>query len=426
MKRRRFFRNMGSIALFGIAGTFLSFILIGIGAMLLSNWGVVSDVEGNSHTISTEESFVLGAVLSASDVVCALSLIQEEVTPRLHSILFGEAVINDAVGILLFHSLQKVNLSKINASSVFVFLGNFVWSSLASVALGVFGGMVAAFLTKHLSSLREDSTNQTAILFYVAFVTYISAELATISGVISLLVCSILMGHYAWYNLTPTAREVSGDTFKFLGNSAEALTFAYLGLSAFSYGGSEISVYFVLGIMGVVMLARLFGTFGLVFLTKLFTKFKYDLPYKSVSVIWIGGTIRGAVAFALISTVENKILQLTVLALVIVTTLGFGTFLPIWIKIVKPQENVEPIKKKVGLDVSGHLIEDEAGVSTTKYVIMKEDIVAKKSWLHKKWRNFDDKYLKPCLIDKRELRAQISSKSQLEAYAKEQEPSDSE
>jgi len=44
----------------------------------------------------------MGATLSASDVLAALTLVDEKETPRLHSILFGEGVLNDAVAILLF------------------------------------------------------------------------------------------------------------------------------------------------------------------------------------------------------------------------------------------------------------------------------------------------------------------------------------
>ena len=41
MKRRRFFRNLGSIFLFGVLGTILSFISIGIGAYLASELEII-------------------------------------------------------------------------------------------------------------------------------------------------------------------------------------------------------------------------------------------------------------------------------------------------------------------------------------------------------------------------------------------------
>ena len=43
------------------------------------------------------------------------------------------------------------------------------------------------------------------------------------------------------------------------------------------------------------------STFGTVYLFTLLTGCKYSLPCRTVAVVWIAGTIRGAVAFALIA-----------------------------------------------------------------------------------------------------------------------------
>ena len=81
------------------------------------------------------------------------------------------------------------------------------------------------------------------------------------------------------------------------------------------------------------------SSFGLVFLFKLLTCGKYKISNKTVAVVWIGGTIRGAVAFALIANEtgdHSDLLKSSILGLVIFSTLVFGTILPIWIRIVKP------------------------------------------------------------------------------------------
>ena len=109
------------------------------------------------------------------------------------------------------------------------------------------------------------------------------------------------MGHYAWYNLTPAARETTTDTFRFLGNGAEALIFSYLGLTAITYFNKDSSIVFVLGLVLIVLVSRLVSTFGLVYLFRLISWGKYRISDKTVAVVWIAGTIRGAVAFALIA-----------------------------------------------------------------------------------------------------------------------------
>ena len=51
MKRKRFFRNLGSIFLFGVLGTILCFVLIGFGAYQLSEFGWIVDLEGQTMKI---------------------------------------------------------------------------------------------------------------------------------------------------------------------------------------------------------------------------------------------------------------------------------------------------------------------------------------------------------------------------------------
>ena len=48
---------------------------------------------------------IISACLAAADEVAALSLIKSSSHPKLSAILFGEGVVNDAISILLFHSV---------------------------------------------------------------------------------------------------------------------------------------------------------------------------------------------------------------------------------------------------------------------------------------------------------------------------------
>lgn len=120
----------------------------------------------------------------------------------------------------------------------------------------------------------------------------------------------------------------------FIGDASEALIFAYLGLTTISYDVFSVSwIYLFFMILGTVF-ARFCGTFVLSWIAKLLTRGKHNLTIKQLSIIWMGGIIRGAVSFALVLTIDGeheKILKITVLALVIVTTLVFGIILPLWV-----------------------------------------------------------------------------------------------
>ena len=61
-----------------------------------------------SSQLSLQEAMIISACLAAADEVSALSLIKSSEYPKLSAILFGEGVVNDAISILLFHSVVTV------------------------------------------------------------------------------------------------------------------------------------------------------------------------------------------------------------------------------------------------------------------------------------------------------------------------------
>jgi NhaP-type Na+/H+ or K+/H+ antiporter len=83
-----FFKNMGNILILGIVGTVIAFIMIGIGAYYCSELGLIVWYGDVVH-ISIQESMLVAATLSATDVVCSLALISHKTAPKLHTILFG-------------------------------------------------------------------------------------------------------------------------------------------------------------------------------------------------------------------------------------------------------------------------------------------------------------------------------------------------
>lgn len=104
LKSRNFFLNFGFIALYGFLGTFISFITLAIMAIFFNMNGAVSETD----MISTKDCLLLASVLSATDTVAAITVVKETKFPRLHSILFGEGVMNDAVSIVLFRTVISI------------------------------------------------------------------------------------------------------------------------------------------------------------------------------------------------------------------------------------------------------------------------------------------------------------------------------
>lgn len=64
-------------------------------------------------------------------------MLDQEETPLLYSLVFGEGVVNDATSVVLFNAILRFDLSHITSSSAIHLLGNFFYLFGASTALGI-------------------------------------------------------------------------------------------------------------------------------------------------------------------------------------------------------------------------------------------------------------------------------------------------
>ena len=80
-------------------------------------------------------------------ILFSKQVLNQDETPLLYSLVFGEGVVNDATSVVLFNALQNFDLNQIDVAVVLKFLGNFCYLFLSSTFLGVF---VSLILKHHL------------------------------------------------------------------------------------------------------------------------------------------------------------------------------------------------------------------------------------------------------------------------------------
>ena len=115
---------------------------------------------------------------------------------------------------------------------------------------------------------------------------------------------------------------------------AEGFVFSYLGLTFFSYKYSPWSTDLIMWELIIIMVCRGIGTIGLYSLFKMFGYEKNSskpLTMKELIFIWYAGMIRGAIAFGLVlriqpeDSINRSVIVTTCLALVVFTTIFFGS-----------------------------------------------------------------------------------------------------
>ncbi|XP_044480396.1 sodium/hydrogen exchanger 2-like isoform X2 [Mangifera indica] len=283
-----------------LVGTLISCTIISLGVIRFFK-------KMDIGTLDVGDYLAIGAIFAATDSVCTLQVLNQDETPLLYSLVFGEGVVNDATSVVLFNAIQSFDLTRINTRTAFQFIGNFFYLFFTSTMLGVFAGLLSAYIIKKLYIGRHSTDREVSLMMLMAYLSYVMAELFYLSGILTVFFCGIVMSHYTWHNVTESSRVTTKHTFATLSFVAEIFIFLYVGMDAldmekwkFVNDSPETTVAVSSVLIGLVMAGRAAFVFPLSFLTNLAKKNPAErIGFKQQVVIWWSGLMRGAVSMAL-------------------------------------------------------------------------------------------------------------------------------
>jgi solute carrier family 9 (sodium/hydrogen exchanger), member 6/7 len=175
-----FFRNIGTILTFAFAGTFISAVSLGI---VLWVW---TRIPWDMDSITFVEALSVGATLSATDPVTILAIFNVyKVEPKLYTVIFGEAILNDAIAIVLFETAQRYRegASKGNLTilSLFEAIGVFLLKFFGSLFIGVVIGVGTALMLKY-TLIRRFPKLESCLIILIAYASYFFSNGVHMSG----------------------------------------------------------------------------------------------------------------------------------------------------------------------------------------------------------------------------------------------------
>lgn len=134
--------------------------------------------------------------------------------------------------------------------------------------------------------------------------------------------------------MSPQGKSVSAVTFQSLGYFAEALIFSYIGLGIFKSTGSDWSISFIFIELVLIVVARIISVIFIQYTFLVCCRAEKSLKFKECVFLAYAGMIRGAIALGLAIKAEHYFSEYdfvvtSVLALVILSTLLFGSFMPL-------------------------------------------------------------------------------------------------
>ena len=327
-------RNIAPILLLAVLGLLLSAGIIG---------GLL-----NAFTAMTIGAALLfGTLISATDPVAVIALFGEIGAPkRLITLVDGESIFNDATAIVLFTIvLAAINsgistVSELLLDSFIRFLIVLLGGLLIGAAVGALGGLF-------LRLQKDNSILQITVSLIMAYISFITADLLHVSGVMSTLAAGIIVSLMSSDVLKHENHYFMENFWDYASFVANSFVFLLLGLTeAHSYDSfSEVlqSLLLMFIVIPVVTLARAAVIYLIIPLYNRISKDdKVSTAYQTV-LFW--GGLRGAVPVALVLAIpqnfqgRNTIVHIT-LGYILFTLLVQGTT----IKGLMKKLNIRPEK----------------------------------------------------------------------------------
>lgn len=218
-----FLSQLEYICIFAVVGTLVSFFFVGLAGYYLGQQGIIV-------ITGLREHLVFAALISAVDPVATLSTFSklglDHTQPLLHTMIFGESVINDAVAIVLFHTIN----SSWEQMTVATCTYDIAVLLFGSAGFGVlFSGMLIWFL--RVASLPGNTVSETLYVVASAWLTFAAAEGSGLSGIIANLCAGSMFRIYGAKHLARKGKEMTTEFLEVSAHLMDTMVFILCGAS---------------------------------------------------------------------------------------------------------------------------------------------------------------------------------------------------
>jgi CPA1 family monovalent cation:H+ antiporter len=165
-------------------------------------------------------SFALGAILSATDAVAAMSITKGlGLSHKTMTVLEGESLINDASGLIAY----RLAVAAVAGSSFVLWKAGvqFLFLLVGGYLVGLVLGLILSFILKRT---HHRSTVAISFTLLMPFIAYLVAEELHVSGVIAVVVIGLMISRFT------KAKTIAGETRASYKSIWEIIVFILNGL----------------------------------------------------------------------------------------------------------------------------------------------------------------------------------------------------
>lgn len=230
-----------------------SILLLSVGLVVFTTLGVAGVVHLLLPGVGWPAALAIGAVVAPPDAVAATAIGRRIGLPRrIVTILEGESLLNDATALVALRTAIAAGAAGVSAGGVAL-------DFLVAAGGGALAGLVVYKVVALVRHRVEDPLLDTGVSFVTPFAAYLLAEEVHASGVISVVVAGLLLGHQAPVLQSAQSRISERMNWRAIAFVLENLVFLLIGLQAHrllaDVGDSGVPLARVAGLCTAVLVA---------------------------------------------------------------------------------------------------------------------------------------------------------------------------
>ncbi|MGD0231018.1 MAG: sodium:proton antiporter [Syntrophorhabdales bacterium] len=260
---------------------------------------------------------LFGALISPTDPIAVLAIMQKLHAPEaLQTVMAGESLFNDGIGVVIFIVLLQVASGGGSAS-----LGGVIILFLKEAVGGVLFGTIIGYAAYRL--IRSVDNYQVEVLLTLALAMggYSLANALQLSGPLAVVVAGLLIGNHGRHGMSERTKLHLDSFWELIDEILNAILFVLIGLELLSFTFARLYLLVALLAIPVVLLARIVSVAAPIALIR---HHRFLAPHTIKILTW--GGLRGGLAVALalsLPAVPEKNVLLVMTYVVVIFSIVF-------------------------------------------------------------------------------------------------------